>query len=48
MCELLIDRKNQTDINQYLSVEHNILLAREYRKSFDYIEELINRKVKPN
>ncbi len=33
------------DIATYLGIEHSILIGKEYKKSFEYIEELINRKV---
>jgi hypothetical protein len=43
--EVLLNQKSQMDIATYLGIEHSILIGKEYKKSFEYIEELINRKV---
>ena len=43
--EIIISQKTHIELPNYLGVEHNILRRKEYRRSFEYIEELINRKV---
>jgi hypothetical protein len=43
--DVLLNQKSQIDISTYLGIEHSILIGRDYKKSYDYIEELINRKV---
>ncbi|CAF0708878.1 unnamed protein product [Brachionus calyciflorus] len=44
LCDVIINQKTHLEVSLYLSVEHNILTNREYRKSYEYIEELINRQ----
>lgn len=48
LSKLMIDQKLHPEIQAYLEVEHTILRGKEYQKSFEYIEELINRKFKMN
>jgi hypothetical protein len=45
MSETIINEKAHLELQNYLTAEHVILTSKEYRKSFDYIEELINRSV---
>ena len=45
MSEIIINEKTHIELPVYLSIEHNILRNREYRRCFEYIEELINRNV---
>ena len=46
MSEIIINEKTHIELPVYLSIEHNILRNREYKRCFEYIEELINRNVK--
>ena len=41
----MIDQKSHAEIQTYLEIESTIISGKEYRKTVDYIEELINRKV---
>jgi hypothetical protein len=43
MSEIIINSKTHIELPVYLTTEHNILRGKDYRKSFEYIEELINR-----
>ena len=45
MSETIINQKTHAELQAYLTAEHGILTASQYRKSFEYIEELINRNV---
>lgn len=45
LSDIIINQKTHLEFQVYLSVEHNILINQEYRKSFEYIEELISRNV---
>ncbi|RNA37684.1 vacuolar sorting-associated 33B [Brachionus plicatilis] len=44
ICEVIINQKTHLELSIYLNVEHNILSNRDYNKSLEYIEELINRQ----
>ena len=46
MSEIIISQKTHLELQNYLTAEHVILTAKEYKKSFEYIEELINRNVR--
>lgn len=43
MSETIISQKTHAELQTYLTAEHRILTSTDYRKSFEYIEELINR-----
>ena len=43
MSEIIINSKTHIELPVYLTTEHNILRGKDYRKSYEYIEELINR-----
>lgn len=45
MGETITTQKTHAELQTYLTVEHTILTASQFKKSFDYIEELINRNV---
>ena len=45
MSEIIINEKTHLELPIYLSIEHNILRNKEYKRCFEYIEELINRNV---
>jgi hypothetical protein len=46
--DVIINQNTFFEFNTYLITEHSILRNMDYRKTFDYIEELINRNVCPN
>ena len=48
MSETIINQKTHAELQTCLTAEHAILTASHYRKSLDYIEELINRNVNAN
>jgi len=43
--EIIVNEKTHIELTTYLSIEHNILRNKEYKRCFEYIEELINRNV---
>ena len=45
MSETIINEKTHIELPLYLSIEHNILRNKEYKRCLEYIEELINRNV---
>lgn len=48
MSEIILSQKTHLELQNYLTAEHVILTAKEYKKSFEYIEELINRNYDMN